>query len=182
MTLDTTIAGATADSYITVAWAIAYAGTRDMGPEADKWLDPATEIAQHERALRRATSDIDAYVRTGYPRYSATQALRFPRSVDVDAADAAIILEEIRRATYHQAVYVLANATVIDRASSRHARNAASASEPNIQYTMVSPDRGISVMSPRALPFLSDFSVAARPITGTLSSSRIASGFPGVSS
>lgn len=179
MALDATVGGTSADSYLTVADADALAAD-DLGPEAELWRAATTTVEQRERALKRAARDIDGWVRTGYPRHSATQALRFPRSVD-EASGLPLIPRDVRLAAYHQAAYVLSNASTIDRASTRHARNQSQASETSYQYAQPRTDLGESVMSPRALHFLSAFQRAGRSTAGTLQSSRIASGFPGVS-
>ena len=176
MTLDATVAGAAANSYLTVAAADALAAA-DMGPEADRWSAATTTVDDRERALKRATREIDGFVRTGWLRNVATQALRFPRSIDVTSAGVAFIPPDILQAVYHQAAYVLANAAVIDRADARHARDLASSSEPNMSG---SPDpEGTHVMSPRALHYLADFGKAAGGTSGTIRSLRMSSGFPG---
>lgn len=174
MTLDATVAGPTADSYLTLAAADAHAED-DMGPEADLWRKPTSTVKDRERALKRATREIDGYVRTGWPRHSGDQALRFPRSIDV-ASGVAFIPRGVQLATYHQAAYVLANAAVIDRASARHARNLSSASEPDLSGTQAD-DPG-SAMSPRALHFLAGFRIAAAAKSGTIRSLRMAGGMP----
>lgn len=176
MTLVATVAGDTSDSYLTVSAADARAAD-DMGPEADRWLAAITTITDRERALKRATREVDAYVRTGHPRHSATQALRFPRSIDETAAGVAYIPTTILAATYHQAAYVLANAAVIDRAGARHARSLASSSEPNLSGTEA--DDPSAAMSPRALHFLSGYLIASPARSGTIGSLRMSGGFPG---
>jgi hypothetical protein len=176
MTLDATVAGAAADSYLTIAAADALAGS-DMGPEADRWLAATTTVFDREKALKRATREIDGFVRTGWPRYSGTQARVFPRSIDQTSSGVAYIPPAILQATYHQAAYILANAAVIDRASARHARDLSSSSEPDTSGT-VSGD-GMHVMSPRALHFLSSFATAGSAKSGTIRSLRMSSGFPG---
>lgn len=179
MTLDATVAGASADSYLTVAAADALAGA-DMGPEADRWLAETTTVSDREKALKRATREIDGYVRTGWAKHAGTQALRFPRSIDESSAGVAFIPAAMLAATYHQAAYVFANAAVIDRASARHARNLSSASEPEMSGTQA--DDPSAVMSPRALHHLAGFRIAGAAKAGSVRSLRLSSGFPGAPS
>lgn len=173
MTLDATVAGALADSYLTVEDADALAEA-DMGPEATRWLDANTTVAERERALKRATREIDGYVRTGWPKYTATQALRFPRSIDV-ASDVAYIPADITMAAYHQAAYVLRNAAVIDKANARHARGLSQFSEPNVSGSI--DDESVNIISPRAMHYLSGFEKASPVRGGGMRSVRLGSGF-----
>ena len=177
MPIDVTPGGASANSYLTIAAAEVLA-TDDLGPEAAKWLSAGTD--EKEAALKRATREIDEYLRTGWARYSTTQRLRFPRSVDLDADSEPIIPRGIELATYQQAIYVLKNATVLAAANTRRARNMQSASEPEISYSQAEPDDGTSIMSGQALHYLSGFRVAPRSNrTGGVRSLRATSGFVG---
>lgn len=121
MVLDATLAGAAANSYLTVAEADALARD-DLGTTAERWL--AASVPDREKALIRATREIDLFVAdAGGMRYSATQALLFPRAVDVTGTPALPFLHRsIRAAAYSQAAYVLENAKRIDQAASRRAR------------------------------------------------------------
>ncbi|MEA2676399.1 MAG: putative DnaT-like ssDNA binding protein [Chloroflexota bacterium] len=133
MTLDTTVAGASAKSYLSVADADALAAD-DLGPEAESWLAAVTDAK--EKALKRATREIDAYLRSGWTPYVATQALLFPRAVDYAGTPAApVIPTSVKRACYEQATFVLRNASVLDNAQTRKARDVQSASEPNISFS-----------------------------------------------
>lgn len=157
MALTTTPGGALSDSYLTVADADALAGA-DIGTEAVKWL--AATAPQKEAALRRATRDLDTYLRTGWRRYSSTQALLFPRVIDVrTVADelTAFIPHNLELATYEQATYVLANAEVLDRAATRKARQLASVSEPNTAYTRTPDEAPAAHLSPAALHYLGGY-------------------------
>lgn len=156
MALDATVAGAAADSYLTVAQADALA-TADVGPEAEGWT--AATLDQKERALKRATRDLDNHLRSGWPTYSATQALLFPRLIDRNATGP-VLPRGVRTACYEQATYVLANAKVLDRANTRRARDMQSAAEPNNSYSQpVQSD--VALLSPAALAYLAGYATAA---------------------
>jgi hypothetical protein len=177
MVLDATVGGASANSYLTVADADALAAA-DMGPEADRWAEAGTTVASREIALQRATREIDDYVRPGFPRHSATQALRFPRAnADVDSDGDPFIPADIRHACYLQAAFILSNAAAIDRASARHARNQAQYSEPGTSGT--EGQDSSSSWSLRALQALSAYAKASRTASGGMTSTRVASGFAG---
>ena len=174
MAIDATVGGASADSYLTVAAADALAAT-DFGPEADKWLEATTTTDDRERALKRATREIDGYVRPGWPRYDTSQALRFPRSIDV-ASDVAYIPADIEQATYHQAAYVLLNQRTIDRANARHARALSQYSEDGLSGSV--DEDAVNLISPRAMHYLAGFQKATPTSSGAgMSSVRFASGF-----
>jgi hypothetical protein len=156
--LDATVAGASADSYLSIEDADALAAD-DLGPEAEKWRAAATTVADRERALKRATRDIDDHIVPFSTPYSTTQRLFVPRAVDLDLDDVAIIPASVQRATYLQAIFVLSNAAVIDRANARQARNVSSGSEPNVSYTT---DDDFSVMSKRAVAALAGYAGSGR--------------------
>lgn len=174
MTLDATVAGASANSYIDLAAADVFAASIDSGPEAIKWLEDASTDAECERALQRATSEIDSYVKSGWPRYSTTQALQFPRSIDAPSGSP-VIPSDIKKATYHQAAYVLKNATIIDKANARHARGLSQYSEPNNSGSL--GDGVVNIISPHAMHYLADFDKATPSRARGLGSARFASGF-----
>lgn len=170
MSLDATPAGNTADSYLTVAGADALAGA-DYGPEVTSWGTADTDTK--ERALKRATREIDAYLGTGWPRYSATQSLLFPRSVDV-VSSLPVIPVGLTRATYQQAIYVVRNAKVLAAAGTRGARNMQSASEPNTSY---SEGDGVLVISPLAQHYLTGFQSVPGGRHGSVGSVRMSAGY-----
>jgi hypothetical protein len=132
MPIDATPGSSTADSYLTLARAAALADD-DIGPAARDWeLAPWED---QERSLKRATRELDAYLRTsGTARYSSTQALLYPRAVDVTAG-VPTIPPYVEGATWAQAKHLLRNASVIDAAQTRKARAMDSASEPNTSYS-----------------------------------------------
>jgi hypothetical protein len=168
--LDATVAGAAANSYLTLAAADALAAD-DLGPEAAAWLSQADD-AKREAALRRATRELDAYLRTGWARYSAAQALLFPRLIDQDASGA-LLPRNVQLACYEQATYVLANAAVMDRANSRRARDLASAAEPNTSYSEGGQE--LPTLSPQALQYLAGYRTAGS--SRGLRSVRMSSGY-----
>ena len=151
MAIDSTVAGAAADSYLSVADADALAAD-DYGPEREWWKDAGLE--QKELALKRATDELDDAIRSGWTRYSLTQSLLFPRSIDVRAT-VAFIPDRLRRATYYQAAFLLRGARVIAAADMRRARGLQSASEPNMSYT--EGDAAAPVLSSRTLQAIAGF-------------------------
>lgn len=175
MTLVATVGAANSNSYLTVAAADALAGS-DMGPEADLWLNATTTVTDREKALQRATREIDGYVRPGWPKYSGTQALRFPRSIDV-ASSVAYIPPDVLQAAYHQAAYILKNKAIIDKANARHARGMSQFSESNLSGS--NDEDVVNIISPRAMHYLAGFEKAVSAKGGSgMGSVRLASGFP----
>lgn len=136
MTLDATPGGASADSYLTVAAADTLAAA-DLGPEPAAWLALANatpaDLAKKEAALKRATREIDGYLRAFYPE--TTAVLMFPREVDVDDDDEPFIPRSVVLATYQQAIHLIKNVGAIAAANTRRARNLQSASEPDTSYS-----------------------------------------------
>lgn len=178
MALDATPAGTAADSYLTVADADALAG-EDIGPEVDAWVSAATTVDRKERCLKRATREIDTYLRSGWPRYAAAQALRFPRSSDV-AGGEPFIPVDLQRATYQQAIYINKNATILAAANRRRARNVTTASEPDVSYTQGDAEEPLSSMSALALHYLTGYATAPRAQRASkVGSVRVGSGFMG---
>lgn len=175
MTLDATPAGADANSYLTVAAADALAG-EDLGPERDVWLKADVELK--DRALMRATREVDGYVATGWDPADADQALLFPReTIDVDAAGDAIIPRKVVLATYQQALYLLKNKDVLAAMNAHRAR--AGDVDPDSAYG-VDPENGPSVISPMAMHYLAGFRTAPRVSKGgNVRSARVGSGFVG---
>lgn len=149
MALDATVGGAAAESYLSVADADALAAD-DYGPEREWWLDQGLE--EKELALKRATDEIDDWVRSGWARYATAQALAFPRLIDVaDYPVAPFLPERLRRATYYQAAFLVRNARVLAAADTRRARGLQSASEPNMSYTPASEPETLSRRAQRSL-------------------------------
>ena len=152
MVLDATVAGAAAESYLSVADATALA-TNDYGPEREWWLGAGGE--DQELALKRATAEIDDSLRTGWARYDSSQMLLFPREIDYVDPDP-YIPTRVLRATYFQAAFLLKNAKVIAGAGIRKARGMSNSSEPNMSYTQAQESE-VMVLSPRALTALEGY-------------------------
>lgn len=163
MTLDATVAGSAANSYLTVEAADLLAGER-LGLVPAVWSALSTE--DKEKALISATADIDAYVRVG-ARHTAGQMLSFPRVTDVDTLDAPFIPLSVQRATFEQAAYLADNAATMDRASTRRARGLISFSEENVSGSL-SEDPLFGQLCPRAQTLLQSITVTRRGFTGTL--------------
>ncbi len=119
------------------------------------WTPAST--SDKEKALKRATREIDAYLRSGWTPYVATQALLFPRAIDYSGTPATpLIPTSVKRACYEQATFVLRNASVLDNAQTRKARDVQSASEPNISFSEKS-NGDVPQLSDAALIYLEDF-------------------------
>lgn len=168
MVLDATVAGASADSYITVAEADAFAAVR-LGRFAEKWRAAATTADNKEDALKQATSDVDAFVRLG-SRYSDLQALAFPRSTDYTGtppAETALIPRRVREATYEQAAFLLTVAPLQDDFAERRARGLFSFNEDNVSGSLASsPEFGR--MAPRAEQLLRSVVVTRSAFVGSV--------------
>lgn len=100
MALDATIAGADADSYITVAEADTMAASVGLATWATK------TVQEREEALRRAAQDIDAHHVHDPAAAKTTQALLFPRKKDnVDGVD--FIQSRVQWAQLYQADWIV---------------------------------------------------------------------------
>lgn len=168
MVLDATVAGATADSYLTVAAADAFAAVR-LGPFAAKWRDPSTTTDNKEDALKQAASDIDAYVRVR-SRYSETQVLRFPRATDYTGTpptETAIIPARIKEAQYEQAAYLLSVSELQDQAAERRARGLFSFNEENVSGSLAI-DADFGRLAPRAEQLVRSIVTTRAAFTGSV--------------
>jgi hypothetical protein len=132
--LDTTVAGAAATSYLTLAEADAMAAT-DLGRDVLVWS--AATDAEKEAALVRAAIDLDVYKPGAETRHAATQGRRFPRSFDIDGVGLPFLPLRLKEATWAQAKHRLANADAFVEARSRRARG----------YSSFSGDDGSASMS-----------------------------------
>lgn len=151
MAIDTTIGGSTADSYLSVAAADAYAAA-DLGRNAAAWASASTD--EKERALKRATRDLDRIAGWTGVGFYETQALVYPRSIDIDPDTGLPWLPRaLRNATAEQAMYVLRNANVIDDAATRRARGLSNFAEPDVSGQLAE-DSGYGAISPRAIELL----------------------------
>lgn len=172
MALDATVAGASANSYLTVADADVLAPqVLGLGTYADTWQ--GAPIDRKELALIRASHDLDRYKRTTSAPYSESQAMVFPRATDY-AGDpvAPYIHGNVQRATVAQAAYLLANASVLDAAASRRAQGLITSATDDGSWTQ-SIDPAFNLMSPDAVMYLGAVPGYRRP---TLHSVPISSG------
>ena len=151
--LDATVAGASANSYLTVEAADAIAST-DLGLNAKEWLAATLDVK--EAALLRATEEVDAEIGRVVDPGTGTQALLFPRSVDYVGASW-VLPSRLQRATYLQAAYLLKNATVLDQAASFRARGLSNFSNPDGTSGQVSDDPSFGALHPRAKALLGEF-------------------------
>lgn len=173
MALDATVAGASANSYLTVAAADALA-TADLGRQSALWLDAATTDAVKEAALQRATREIDGHFPTTgmWVRYDADQALLYPRPQDATGSPLTpYIHPAVQLACYHQAAYLVKNADAIDDAAARRARGLFSFSDSEGGGS-VAIDPTFGLLSPQAAADLAPLRAGGR---GTLSSVPVAS-------
>jgi hypothetical protein len=154
--IDATIAGASANAYLTVADADALNGDRN-GRQATIWSAATNE--QKENALIEATFLLDAISRVSAP-YSTVQALSFPRAVDVDTALDPFLPSRLRTATYEQASYLLANQKLLDDAASRRARQLFTFDEDGISGS-ISADPLLGLIAPKAQMLLSSMAATA---------------------
>jgi hypothetical protein len=161
MALDATVAGVSANSYLTVVDADAQADG-DLGRFAEAWK--STPLDDKERALIRASREISA--RYGATvRSSATQALAFPRSIDWTGEPKVYFLHgELKRATYEQAIYLASVANILDDAAKRRAQGTFSASDNDGSYSLAA-DPQLGRITPEAL-------VALASLRGSAGSAR----------
>lgn len=162
MPLDTTVAGASADAYITVAEGDTFAG-RSLSGFAAAWT--AANTATKENAIRQATVDVDAHVRSTDPWTAsvyqptpppAAQRLLFPRAIDYTGAapGTPFIEDRVKQATWEQAAYLLANQKLLDDAARRRARGMFSFSEDEGPSGTLAIDATIGRFSPAAAALL----------------------------
>jgi hypothetical protein len=120
MALDATVAGPSANSYLSVAAADAFA-LEDIGLAKAAWIAATDE--DKEAALIRATEEIDGLIGETSSKADPAQALLFPRLDDVAYGTSTFIIPgRLEKATYLQAAYLIQNAKLIDDAASRRAR------------------------------------------------------------
>lgn len=154
--LDATIAGASANSYLSVAAADDFAAN-DLGRAKKTWQ--AATVEDKEAALIRATADIDEAVQTTESKAATGQALLFPRSFDVDTDGSTFIIPaRLRRATYLQAVYLIDAAELIDDAARRRARGLVNFSNPDGTGGQVAEASTFGLLHPRVERMLDEFS------------------------
>lgn len=100
-TIDATAGGASANSFVTEAEAIAYAADRLNLPSGWATVSGADLAEDEKKALIAATQDVDRLTFQGY-RTTTTQALSWPRSyvVDPDASISAVV-DQLERLPYY---------------------------------------------------------------------------------
>ena len=153
MAVITTVAGTTSNSYLDVAAADDFAAS-ELGQLAKKWR--TATIEDKEAALIRATSEIDEYVGSGVALYAYDQALRFPRAIDLDAAGVAIIPARVRRSTFLQAAFLLANVDELDAAAARRARGLVNFANPDGTGGQLADSPDMGRLHPRVTALLGD--------------------------
>ena len=102
--LDSTVGGATANSYVDVASATAILQVRGY----QSWTDAAATADMQAMALVAATEDIDTLAFYGFRAFFG-QRLQFPRSRQEPQDPIMSIPYDVQRATCEQAVWILAN-------------------------------------------------------------------------
>jgi hypothetical protein len=158
MVLDATIAGASANAYLTVAEADVFAAS-DIGKFATDWLSATVDTK--EAALVRATDEIDGEVGRVVYRATAEQALLFPRAEDRTTLGAWLLPVRLRRAVYLQAAFLVANANVLDQAASFRARGLSNFSNPDGTGGQVADDPGFGALHPRVRTLLVEYAEGA---------------------
>jgi hypothetical protein len=156
MPFDATLGGASANSYLTVAEADAYANS-DLGRNRTAWL--AATVEDKEAALMRATEEIDATIVRVDSTFFTGQALLFPRSYDLDPSDDTLpkLPARLGNAVYLQAAYIIRNADLLDDAASRRARGLANFSNPDGTSGQVAEDPRWGTLHPRVDRMLDEY-------------------------
>jgi hypothetical protein len=117
MSLNTEIGGATANSYVSKASADEYLEARE---NADGWVNvssnattPTDGTTAKENLLKQATREIDRTFRfhgskfnQGIKGQDTYQFLEFPREENIDADSNEFIPDEVKFATYEQALWI----------------------------------------------------------------------------
>ena len=153
MAIDATVAGASANSYLTVAAADLLAAS-ELGRDMKAWS--AATVEEKEAALVRATEEVDAEVgRVVYPA-TATQSLLFPRRTDY-VGSIYFIPARLARATILQAAFLLRNADLLDDAVSFRARGLSNFSNPDGTSGQLADDPSFGRLHPRARSLLVEF-------------------------
>lgn len=157
--LDATVAGASANSYLTVAEADSLAAS-DLGSFAEGWR--AATADTKEAALIRATDEIDGEVGRVVYRATREQALLFPRVEDLALdGQTRILPTRLQRAVYLQAAYLVKNAELLDQAASFRARGLSNFANPDGTSGQVASDPGFGAIHPRVRSLLAEFEQGA---------------------
>lgn len=153
MAFDTTVAGAAANAYISVAEADAFAND-DIGAFPEHWLTGGMSADQKENTIVQATLDIDAYIGETIP-WASSQRLRFPRSSDYTgtAPGTPFIQRFVKEATYKQAIYLASNIEQLEAAATRRARGLYSFNDDDVSGTLALDPR-LGQLAPDAIALL----------------------------
>ena len=170
MVLDATVGGPAANSYLDVAAADLLNAER-RGSFAATWA--AADTPTKEKALIQATADIDANV-SAVPAWDADQLLLFPREIDVDDDDLPYLPARVKLATYEQAIYLVANITLLEDAARRRARGMFSFDEEGGPSGSIVLDGRVGLLAPRAEQLLGSI-VATSGSAGYVGSIRVKS-------
>lgn len=157
MVLDATVAGASANSYLTVAAADAFAAS-DLGRNRDAWTTATAD--DKEAALIRATQEIDDEVGRVTAPLTETQVLLFPRLVD-QVSGAGFIPTRVGRAVYLQAAHLLRNSKVLDDAAAFRARGLSSFANPDGTGGTLADDENYGRLAPGVRRLLGEFTEGA---------------------
>lgn len=160
----------TSEAYVSVDEADALVDSEGIGRAADRWNDLV--LTEKEKALRRASRDLDRYKGRSGALYLEGQALLFPRAIDVDALGEPYVLNAVKRACVHQAIYLASNADLIDDAAQRRARGLVTFQDDDGSGSMLGLDPQFGRLAPEAIAYM-DAIPAIRP---TLRSVRITRG------
>lgn len=174
--LDATVAGAAANSYVTVAEGDGFAAAT-LGAEARAW--EAATVEEKEQALTSATTSVDTFQRSrsGYAvPYVSDQALLFPRDIDLSVALAPLILGTVKRATFVQAAWLLKNHELLAQAASHVAAGVFSQSDDDGSWTAAAdPTRGL--YAPEMTVLLNSIAASSRTRGASLISVPMSSSF-----
>lgn len=177
MAFDATVAGAVASSYLTEAEGDAFAAAM-LGAEAQAWEDATTE--EREKALMQATMSVDTFQRSrgGYAEpYAATQALLFPRDIDVTGDPAApFLMATVKQATFVQAAWLLKNHHLLADAAAHVAAGVFSHSDDDGAWTAAAdPTRGL--YAPQMVVLLDSIKASSRTRGPSLTSVPLTSSY-----
>ena len=118
MSIHISIGTSTADSYVSTASADAYFLAKENSDSWDNISNASTgtlgSTARKENLLKQATREMDRSMRFHESKYynypignTSYQALQFPRSSNINDNSALYIPDEIKFATYEQALWVM---------------------------------------------------------------------------
>lgn len=157
MVLVATVAGADANSYLTVADANTLAAADAIHGAA--WL--AASDADKELMLFAATRDVEVFKGNVGPKYSASQARAFPRAT-IDVLEGVPFLPAaLEEATYCQAVHLLVHRALLADAQKRRAQGTLSQQDANGAWQAAIDDR-FGYYAPRMTELLASVVAVSR--------------------